>query len=283
MKQNFASFVLSVLCLLLANTSSRAGDGLLPGATDKDPLTIEANRLDMKDAQKLLLYTGNILVTNGPSTLKSANLTIYLDNAAEGGAGSSTTDRVNRVDAEGPVVINTQKETYSGNQLHYDRLQNKIYMTGNVTIQQGDGLTKADNLEFDKATSTALLTGNVIYQKGAAVVKGDKLIYDQAKDKVYLTDNVIYVSGETTVTGSKMDFDKKANTALFTGNVVYAKKDTVVKGDAMEYNLTTNQGVVRTDPTKPVTTGGPPDLAGAPPPPGKRVKAIFTPGQGKGM
>ena len=282
MKQNFAKLFYSVLSLLFATTFVRAGDGLLPGATDKDPLTIEANRLDMKDAQKLLLYTGDILVANGPSTLKSANLTIYLDNAAEGAAGGSTTDRVNRIDAGGPVVINTQKETYSGDQLHYDRLQNKIYMTGNVTIQQGDGLTKADNLEFDKTTSTALLTGNVIYQKGASVVKGDKLTYDQAKDKVYLTDNVIYVSGETTVTGLKMDFDKKANTALFTGNVVYAKKDTVVKGDAMEYNLTTNQGVVRTGAATTGSTGGPTGTP-APPPAGARVKAIFTPGQGKGM
>jgi lipopolysaccharide assembly outer membrane protein LptD (OstA) len=79
-----------------------------------------------------------------------------------------------------------------------------------------------------------------------------------------------------------MDFDKKANTALFTGNVVYAKKDTVVKGDAMEYNLTTNQGVVRTGGATPSAAGG---TAGAvvAPTPGARVKAIFTPGQGKGM
>ena len=283
MKQNFATLFFSVLCLLYATTSLRAGDGLLPGATDKDPLTIEANRLDMKDAQKLLVYTGDVLVINGPSTLKSANLTIYLDNAAEGATGASTTDRVNKVDAGGPVVINTQKETYSGNQLNYARAQNKIYMTGNVTIQQGDGLTKADNLEFDKATSSALLTGNVIYQKGASVVKGEKLIYDQAKDKVFLTGNVIYVSGETTVTGTKMDFDKKANTALFTGNVVYAKKDTVVKGDAMEYNLTTNQGVVRTGAPTTGAAVGPLGDEAAPLTPRPRVKAIFTPGQGKGM
>lgn len=271
------AFVFSVVALLLVSTPSRAGDGLLPGAKPEDPLVIEANRLDMKDARKLLTYSGNVLVTNGPSTLKSADLTIHLDNATSGPA--STTDRVNRIDANGPVVINTQKEAYSGNLLQYDRQKNKIYMNGNVTIQQGDGLTKADNLEYDKAGGTALLTGNVVFQKGAAVVKGEKLTYDQKRDKIILTNNVVYVSGETSVTGRKMDFDKKANTALFTGDVVYVKKDTVVRGHAMEYNLTTNQGVVRTGAAPAPNPTGAPVTATQ----GNRVKAIFTPGQGKGM
>jgi lipopolysaccharide export system protein LptA len=68
---------------------------------------------------------------------------------------------------------------------------------------------------------------------------------------------------------------------VFTGNVVYVKNDTVVRGDAMEYNLTTNQGVVRTGAAPAASansTGAPPSGA-----PGNRVKAIFTPGQGKGM
>lgn len=279
MRRKPAAFVFCAFALLLFSSPLRAGDGLLPGAKPEDPLTIEANRLDMKDSRKLLIYTGNILVTNGPSTLKSADLTIHLDAATTEAA--STTDRVSQIDANGPVVINTQKEAYSGNRLQYDRQKNKIYMTGNVTIQQADGLTKADNLEFDKASGFALLTGNVAFQKGAAIVKGEKLVYDQAHDKIILTNNVVYVSGETSVTGQKMDFDKKSNTALFTGDVVYVKKDTVVRGDAMEYNLTTNQGVVRTG----ATPAAPTNLTSAPAPstPGKRVKAIFTPGQGNGM
>lgn len=279
MKGQPAAYFFCALALLVFSSSLRAGEGLLPGAKPEDPLTIEANRLDMKDSRKLLIYTGNILVTNGPSTLKSADLTIHLDAATAGAA--STTDRVSRIDANGPVVINTQKEAYSGNQLQYDRQKNKIFMIGNVTIQQADGLTKADNLEFDEASGAALLTGNVAFQKGAAIVKGEKLVYDQARDKIVLTNNVVYVSGETSVTGQKMDFDKKSNTVLFTGNVVYVKKDTVVRGDAMEYNLTTNQGVVRTG----ATPAAPANLTSAPvtSTPGKRVKAIFTPGQGNGM
>lgn len=279
MRRQSSTLAVSVVALLLFSQPLRAGDGLLPGAKAEDPLTIEANRLDMKDARKLLVYTGNILVANGPSTLKSSDLTIHLDGAAAG--AGSTTDRVNRIEANGPVVINTQKEAYSGNRLQYDRQTNKIYLSGNVTIQQGDGLTKADNLEFDKGNNTALLTGNVVFQKGAAVVKGEKLVYDQARDKIILNTNVVYVSGDTSVTGRKMDFDRKANTALFTGNVVYVKKDTVVRGEAMEYNLTTNQGVVRTGPAGPSIAnpaGGSP--AGTP---GNRVRAIFTPGQGKSM
>jgi lipopolysaccharide export system protein LptA len=279
MGRKLAVLFFSGLAPLLVSSPLRAGDGLLPGAKAEDPLTIEANRLDMKDSRKLLVYTGNILVANGPSTLKSSDLTIHLD-SAEAGVGS-TTDRVNRIEANGPVVINTQKEAYSGNRLQYDRHTNKIYLNGNVTIQQGDGLTRADNLEFDKGNNTALLTGNVVFQKGAAVVKGEKLVYDQARDKIVLNNNVVYISGDTSVTGRKMDFDRKANTALFTGDVVYVKKDTVVRGEAMEYNLTTNQGVVRTGPAS--TAHASPTGGAAAGQPGNRVKAIFTPGQGKSM
>jgi len=277
-RKSSATFCAAVFSLLVV-TPLRAGDGLLPGATDQDPLTIEANRLDMKDSRKLLIYTGDILVANGPSTLKSVDLTIHLDNAAAGAV--STTDRVNSIEANGPVIIHTQKETYSGNRLEYDRKQNKIFLIGNVTIQQGDGLTRADRLDFDKASSTALLTGNVLFQKGAATVKGERLTYDQVRDKILIANNVVYVSGETSVTGRKMDFDRRANTAVFTGNVVYVKNDTVVRGDAMEYNLTTNQGVVRTGAAPAAaanSTGALPSGAA-----GNRVRAIFTPGQGKGM
>ena len=279
MRRRVSAALIAAVASLPVVSPLCAGDGLLPGASDQDPLTIEANRLDMRDSRQLLIYTGDILVANGPSSLKSADLRIHLDNASAGAA--STTDRVNSIEANGPVVINTQKETYSGNRLQYDRKQNKIFMIGNVTIQQGEGLTRADHLEFDKASSTALLTGNVVFQKGAATVKGERLIYDQARDKILVLNNVVYVSGETSVTGRKMDFDRKANTAVFTGNVVYVKRDTVVRGDSMEYNLTTNQGVVRTGaaPAASANSTGAASSAA----PGNRVKAIFTPGQAKGI
>ncbi len=141
--------------------STRTG-GILPGASASDPLDIDAGKLDYFDKEQKLIYSGSVIVVNGPSTLKASKLTIFLDDsktapqkgAAEGGTSS---DRVKHIEADGPVTMVSKDQIGTGDHGTYDHAENKVYLNGNVVLTQGDTVTKGNRLIYDIATSQAVV------------------------------------------------------------------------------------------------------------------------------
>lgn len=145
-----------------APAGARAGrsSGILPGATAKDPLNIDAGKLDYFDKEQKLVYSGSVIVTNGPSTLKATRLTIFLDGGGQGAeAGQASNDRVKHIDAEGPVTLVSKDQIGAGDRGVYDRAENKVYLTGNVTLSQGDNVTKGQKLIYDIGSGLAVMQG----------------------------------------------------------------------------------------------------------------------------
>lgn len=152
--------VLAALLLASAEPAVAKGrsGGILPGATAKDPLNIDAGKLDFFDKEQKLIYSGSVIVTNGPSTLKAARLVIFLDKAAAGGEAASN-DRVKHIDAEGPVTLVSEGKIGTGDRASYDKAENKVYLSGNVTLTQGDNVVKGDRLVYDVTTGVATVQG----------------------------------------------------------------------------------------------------------------------------
>jgi lipopolysaccharide export system protein LptA len=151
---------------LAAPASAKMGRsaGILPGASAKDPLNIDAGKLDYFDKEQKLVYSGSVIVTNGPSTLKASRLTIFLDGmgrGAETGAqpGAASGDRVKHIDAEGPVTVVSKDQIGTGEHGSYDRAENKITLSGNVTLSKGDNVTKGERLIYDVSTGQAVIQG----------------------------------------------------------------------------------------------------------------------------
>lgn len=154
----------AVLALSLASASpsaAKAGrSGILPGASAKDPLGIDAGKLDYFDKEQRLVYSGSVIVTNGPSTLKASRLTILLEAKGPSGEDVSSSDRVKHIDAEGPVTLVSKDQIGTGDQASYDRGENKVYLTGNVVLSQGENVTKGDKLIYDISTGGAMVLGS---------------------------------------------------------------------------------------------------------------------------
>ena len=133
------------------------GGGILPGASAKDPLNIDAGKLDFFDKEQKLVYSGSVIVTNGPSTLKASRLTILLD---KGGGGDPTSnDRVKHIDADGPVTLVSEGKVGSGDRASYDKAENKVHLIGNVTLTQGDNVVKGERLVYDVTSGMASVQG----------------------------------------------------------------------------------------------------------------------------
>ena len=135
---------------------------ILPGGNSKDPVNIAA-KLDYFDKEQKLVYTGNVVATQGESKLQARTLVIFLtpkDAAAPTGVPSSSS-QIRRMEAAGPVTIVSKDQIGTGDSGVYEKSENKVYLIGNVTLTQGPNVTKGDQLSYDLNTNRAAVTGRV--------------------------------------------------------------------------------------------------------------------------
>jgi lipopolysaccharide export system protein LptA len=135
---------------------------VLPGASPKEPVAIDAAKLDYFDKDQKLVYSGAVVATQGESRLKASVLTIFLESAMTSSAGH----QMRRMEAQGPVTITAKDQIGTGDSGVYDRGENKVFLTGHVTLSQGANVTKGERLVYDLNTNQALVLGGASAQGG---------------------------------------------------------------------------------------------------------------------
>lgn len=162
-----ASLVLAALPFLALAAGASAQKSktgtVLPGGNSNKPINIEAVKLDYFDKEQKLVYTGNVIATQGDSKLKASVLTIFLAPKGGGGSGSSSSsaNQVQRMLATGPVALVQRDQIGTGDNGVYDRARNTVVLNGNVTLSQGPNVTKGDRLVYDLKSGQAAVTGRV--------------------------------------------------------------------------------------------------------------------------
>jgi len=118
------------------------------------PIQIESDKLEVRQADSVAVFSGNVTVTQGPTTLKAGKMTVYYvkdPNAAKGAAAGASA------------------MTGSANIDHLV-VDNKVYMKSNDQIATGENGT------FDMKTQVLVLSGKeVVLSQGPNVLKGCKL------------------------------------------------------------------------------------------------------------
>ena len=146
-----------LLAAMLMPLPALAAGALLPGASSKDPYTVDATKLDFFDKDQKLIYTGEVIATQGPTRVRGSVMTIYLDK--DTGSGANSSNSVRRIELKGPVTLVQKDKTGTGDTGIYDRVENKWYLVGNVTLTQGTDVTRGDKLVYDLNTSQAFVDG----------------------------------------------------------------------------------------------------------------------------
>jgi lipopolysaccharide export system protein LptA len=130
---------------------------------DKDRINISASKLDYYDKEQKLIYTGNVVAVRGDTTLKTPLLIIFLDPKKPGTAAGppSSTSQMRRMEATGPVTLISKDQIATGDSGIYEKVANKVYLDGNVSLTQGPNVTKGDHIVYDVNTHQAVVTGHV--------------------------------------------------------------------------------------------------------------------------
>jgi lipopolysaccharide export system protein LptA len=135
---------------------------VLPGASSKEPVSIDAAKLDYFDKDQKLVYSGAVVAAQGESRLKASVLTIFLEPAP----ANSNGHQMRRMEAQGPVTITAKDQIGTGDSGIYDKSENKVFLTGHVTLSQGANVTKGERLVYDLNTNQAVVLGGGNAQGG---------------------------------------------------------------------------------------------------------------------
>jgi lipopolysaccharide export system protein LptA len=140
--------------------------------TNKDqPVQIEAASLEVRDKDKMAVFIGNVVVTQGDTVMKCKELRVYYDqDDAKDGAKSGGTMKaakpgpggkqgIRRLEARGGVIVTTKDQTATGATGIFEMKTNTVTLSGGVVIAQGNNVLKGERLVVDLSTNFAKVEG----------------------------------------------------------------------------------------------------------------------------
>ena len=125
------------------------------------PMHIEAQRLELRDKDKVATFTGNVQVVQGDTTLKCKMLVVYYDQNNTPGAVKASTpgpqgsQQIRRLEAKGGVIVTQRDQVATGDNGTFDVSSNTVTLSGNVVVNQGPNVTRGERLVVDLTTGVS--------------------------------------------------------------------------------------------------------------------------------
>src|SRR6516165_6802233 len=138
---------------------------ILPGTNSKEPISVDADKLVYFDKERKAVYSGNVIVIQGDTKMTCSAMTVYLNRSPAQGSGESadaqagppSNSGIKRIEAAGPVTVVSKTQVATGDSATYDKGEDKVLLIGNVTLSDGQNVTKGERLIYDLKTSQATI------------------------------------------------------------------------------------------------------------------------------
>jgi lipopolysaccharide export system protein LptA len=127
------------------------------GQNSKGPVDVEANSMEIIEANKQAIFKGGVVAARQGETMKADQMVVNYAEAKGGDANAGT--EVQDLDATGNVVITTKTQTITGDWAKMDVPANKLQVGGNVRVVQGKTVLVGQKLNVDLDTNRTLMTG----------------------------------------------------------------------------------------------------------------------------
>jgi lipopolysaccharide export system protein LptA len=130
---------------------SQAGAQALGAFNTSQPVSFNADRIELQDRQNRVVLSGSVVITQGDMRLTAERTTIaYAD------AGTLT---IQRLDATGGVVVTRGNERASGDAGVYDFNRKLIVLSGGVALRRGGDMLGGGRLVIDLGTGLSSVDG----------------------------------------------------------------------------------------------------------------------------
>jgi lipopolysaccharide export system protein LptA len=168
-----------------AQPAQKKKDGPAPllGAGSKEPIKIDADRLDVFDRDGRAVFTGNVVAVQGDSTIRCTIMTVFYEqNRAQAqaagqprqpsAASGSNDNSIKKIDCQGPVTVVSKTQTATGDNAIYDKANNKVIITGNVALADGPNVMRGERIVYDLDSGIANVDPKTGERVKALIVPG---------------------------------------------------------------------------------------------------------------
>jgi lipopolysaccharide export system protein LptA len=151
------------LALILASGAAMAQAKKAPNpfqgfsSDNGQPVDVKSESLEVYQNEQKAVFVGNVVATQGESTLRSARLTVFYDNS--GAPAPSQASAIKRLEADGDVVVTSADQSATGSKGVFDMTTNQAKLTGNVVLNQGESVIRGKELVVDMKTGVARVIG----------------------------------------------------------------------------------------------------------------------------
>lgn len=132
-----------------AQTLGKGFAGL--AADNNEPIDIESDTLEVNDASKIAIFSGNVKAVQGTMTMRTKELHVTYT-GGDGSVGSGS--EISKIRAQGKVLITTDKQqTATSDWADFDVEKQTVIIGGNVVLSQvGDHVLRGDRLVINLKT-----------------------------------------------------------------------------------------------------------------------------------
>ena len=122
-----------------------------------ESIQIEADKLEVRDDEKVAVYSGHVRVRQGKTILEAPELRVFYAGPAtpDGTAGSSVT----RIEAGPGVSVRSGDQTATGDRAVLDMAKDLVTLEGNVLLTQGTNVVRGDRVIVNLATKQGRVEG----------------------------------------------------------------------------------------------------------------------------
>lgn len=160
----------AVVLALLAAPAAAQQQGSPFGGFQHDstaPIEITSDALEVEQAESRAVFTGDVVAGQGTLRLKADRVVVFYD--AED--TNAQTGAIQRMRAEGDVLLSNGSETAKGAWGEYDVSEGMMRMGGDVVLTQGDNAINGERLTIDLNAGTGRIEGGrvrSVFTPGAA-------------------------------------------------------------------------------------------------------------------
>ncbi|MCU0884407.1 MAG: organic solvent tolerance protein OstA [Beijerinckiaceae bacterium] len=143
------------------------------GENSKDPIKIDADRLDVLDKESKAIFAGNVVAVQGKTTIRCSKMTIIYDSrgqslsgqagrpaaAAPAPASVGGDGGIKRLECDGPVTVTSDDQVATGRKAVFDREKDQVIMSGDVALAKGQNVTRGERLVYNTKTGIANFDG----------------------------------------------------------------------------------------------------------------------------
>jgi lipopolysaccharide export system protein LptA len=154
----FAALVASQQFAAAQNTAQSRLSGLK--LSGKDPIQIESDKLEVRDAEKVAIFSGNVSVVQGQTLLKAGKMTVYYADDGAGGSATTGSANIDRLEVENKIYVKSGTQVATGDKGVFDMRTEILTLTGKeVVLSEGANVLVGCKLTADMGTGEAQVEG----------------------------------------------------------------------------------------------------------------------------